>query len=62
MIADWLIVVLVFAVLWLFWIWLGLLFDAITEYHAALRERDVEGDAEARQSSRSEKATSALPR
>lgn len=60
MIRDWLIVGFVFSVLWLFWIWLGLLFDAITQYHHAYRG-EVEGDAEIRQSNRSEKATSALP-
>ena len=39
MMRDWLIVGSVFAVLWLFWIWLGFLFDAITEMHDAWREQ-----------------------
>jgi len=37
MIADWLLVGFVFAVLWLFWLWLCQLFDAIGEMHAAWR-------------------------
>lgn len=37
-IRDWLIVGFVFAVLWIFWLWLGFVFDAITEWHAALKQ------------------------
>lgn len=33
MIGDWLIVGSVFFILWLFWLWLGAVFDAISEYH-----------------------------
>ena len=36
--SDWLIVGFVFLVLWLFWLWLGSVFDAITEWHAALKQ------------------------
>lgn len=31
--SAWLIIGLVWAVLWLFWVWLGALFDAISDYH-----------------------------
>ena len=37
MIRDWLVVGFVFAVLWVFWLWLGAVFDAISEYHRALK-------------------------
>jgi hypothetical protein len=46
MIRDWLIVGFVFAVLWLFWLWLGALFDAINEWHAALRREDLSANRE----------------
>lgn len=60
MIRDWLIIGLVFSALWLFWLWLGFLFDAITAWHDASRE--VQGDAEARRSNRQETEQSALQR
>jgi hypothetical protein len=43
MIADWLIVALVIVSLWAFWLWLGALFDAISDLQAAWRaERERE--------------------
>lgn len=39
--SAWLLILLVWAVLLLFWFWLGKVFDAITEYHAAARRREA---------------------
>ena len=47
MIADWLLVGAVFAVLWLFWLWLGVLFDAISDYHHHFKQAAPKQDGEA---------------
>ena len=36
--GSWLLVGFVFAVLWVFWLWLGFLFDAIGDWQAAARD------------------------
>jgi hypothetical protein len=36
--GSWLLVGFVFAVLWVFWLWLGFLFDAIGDYQDAARK------------------------
>ena len=51
MIADWLIIALVVVVLFTFWLWLGILFDQITEYHrktqaSARRREDAQANRE----------------
>jgi hypothetical protein len=46
MFRDWLVVGFVFVVLWLFWIWLGKVFDAISDWHAAVRREDAQADGE----------------
>ena len=50
MIRDWLVIGFVFAVLWIFWLWLGAVFDAISEWHAALRREDSQTTKEREQS------------
>ena len=51
MIADWLLIALVVVVLFTFWLWLGILFDQITEYHrktqaSARRREDAQANRE----------------
>jgi len=42
LIRDWLAVGFVFFCLLLFWIWLGKVFDAISDWHAAVRREDAQ--------------------
>ena len=44
--TAWLIIGLVVAVLWAFWWWLGMLFDAISDVHAARRREDLSANKE----------------
>jgi hypothetical protein len=39
--SAWLLIGLVWAVLLLFWFWLGKVFDAITDWHAAGKNNDA---------------------
>ena len=46
MFRDWAIVGFVFFCLLLFWLWLGQVFDAISDWHAAIRREDAQADGE----------------
>jgi len=46
MMRDWLIVGFVFICLLMFWLWLGQVFDAISDWHAAVRREDAQADGE----------------
>lgn len=52
MIADWLLIALVVVVLFTFWLWLGILFDQITEYH-----RKTQASARRREDAQATKGT-----
>jgi hypothetical protein len=43
--SAWLIIGLVWASLWGFWLWLGKVFDAISEWHAASKQAGEESKA-----------------
>jgi len=49
---SWLILLLVFAVLWAFWMWLGVLFDWLTD-----RYRNTQASARRREDAQATKGT-----
>ena len=44
--SAWLLIGLVWAVLLMFWFWLGKVFDAISDWHAAVRREDAQANRE----------------
>lgn len=43
---EWLLLLVVAGALFAFWLWLGRVFDAINEWHAAARREDSSPDGE----------------